>query len=286
MLSFRIRYNASLLGLVVVALGLVTASAQDAPRVLFLSKSAGFQHSAITEKDGQPNHVAKTLQALADAAGAELTATKDASLINAEDLKNYDLVIFYTTGYLTTEGTDGHPPMPETGVADLIDWIEAGGGFMGYHCATDTFHSSDDSPPSEYTKMIGASFLSHGKQFDGAVKVVDPDHPTAASIPADWSKLDEWYKFRNLAKDDIHVIALLDPGAEREKQEQYDVPAYPVIWCRQLGEGRIYYNAMGHREDVWDDPTFQQTVVDAATWALGEGPADAEPNYKEVVPAE
>ena len=269
-----------------LALTSLAAFAQEAPRILFLSKSSGFQHSAITEKDGQPSHVATVLQKLADENGAELTVSKDASLINAENLKNYDLVIFYTTGFLTEPGTDKHPAMPETGVADLIAWIEAGGGFMGFHCATDTFHRSDDSPPTPYTQMIGASFLSHGKQFEGKVEVVDKDHPTAVAIPENWMVNDEWYKFRNLAKDKIHVIALLDPGAEREKQDQYNVPSYPVIWCRQIGDGRVYYNAMGHREDVWDNPLFQQTVVAAAGWALGEGEADADPNYKEVVPAE
>ena len=91
--------------------------------------------------------------------------------------------------------------------------------------------------------------------------------------------------FKNLNTDNIHVIALMDPGEERQAQEMYNVSSYPVIWCSSLGEGRVYYNAMGHREDVWDDPIFQAMVVDAATWALGQGELQAEPNYANVVPS-
>ena len=103
------------IGMTLLVLGAGKALAEDPPRVLFLSKSSGFQHSSITEKDGKPNHVATVLQELADLGGVELTSTKDASLINAENLKNYNLVIFYTTAYLTTLGTDNQPPMGDSG---------------------------------------------------------------------------------------------------------------------------------------------------------------------------
>lgn len=270
--------------LLAYAVSATFAVAQDAPRILFLSKSAGFQHSSIKEKDGKLNHVATVLTELAEANGAELVATKDASLINAENLKNYNLVIFYTTGFLTETGADGQPAMGENGVKELSEWIEAGGGFMGFHCATDTFHTGKQEAPTEYTKMIGASFLTHGAQFEGTLRLVDSSHPVAFNIEDGWTKKDEWYMFRNINTENIHVVALLDPGAEREKQKRYDVPNYPVIWTSAPGDGRVYYNAMGHREDVWDDATFQAMVVDAAGWALGNGETDSEPNYADVVP--
>lgn len=258
------------------------ALAQDAPRILFLSKSSGFQHSVIKPNDSGSNHVADVLQELADAGGAELTTTKDASMINAKTLENFDLVIFYTTLNLTEEGSDGNPPMPESGVQDLKDWIAKGGGFMGYHCASDTFHGKGDEV-TPYIEMLGGEFRGHGKQFRGTVKVVDESHPAAAATPQNWSTLDEWYLFKNLNKDKIHVIATLDAGKERGRQKMYDTPNYAITWVSTLGEGRIYYNAQGHREDVWLDDDFQQTVIAAATWAMGEGPAQADPNYDEVM---
>lgn len=266
----------------------------DAQRVLFLSKSSGFEHSAIKAREDGGNHVADVLKALAEENGAaEFTSTKDASLINAENLTNYDVVIFYTSGDLTEAGGDkskgifagdGNTPMGKDGLKDLIEWIEGGGAFLGFHCASDTFHSSDDEP-SEYVKLLGGEFLVHGAQFTGTVRTVDEDHPAMAGFPQDWKIKDEWYLFKNLNKDRIHVLAVLDAGEERAKQKMYDTPAYPVVWCSAVGEGRVYFNAMGHREDVWTNEQFQQTVVTAAGWALGDGDgdADADPNYSDVV---
>ncbi len=270
----------------VAVAGAIGAGAQDDTiSVLLLTKSSGFEHGCIKEEDGKPGHVQTVMNQLAATTGVELTSTKDASLVNGENLKNYDLVIFYTTGDLTKAGGDGHPPMTKENVDELFDWIKAGGGFMGFHCATDTFgdhwkKGEDDQP---YIEMVGGHFAGHGRQFEGIVKVVDPSHAAIQGIPDGWVSNDEWYVFKKLNTKDMRVLALMDPGAEREKQDMYDIAPYPVVWCSAYGDGRVYYNAMGHREDVWDKPEFQQSVISAATWAMGQADGSTEPNYDEVV---
>lgn len=273
----------------VVALALLLALGAQAagPRVLFLSKSAGFQHSTITSKDGKPSHTDTQLTEIVGGLGGTITCTKDASLVSKDNLKNYDVVIFYTTGDLTTPGTDGQKPMAATGVAELTEWIQGGGGFMGFHCASDTFHPDPQcGPPSAYGKLIGGEFTTHGGQFAGILKTVSPGHPLVANVPADWKIADEWYVLCNYNKENIHVLELLDPGDERAKQEKYNIPAYPIAWCSAQGKGRVYYNAQGHREDVWSNPQFHTVVGDAITWCSGKGELKAEPNYDKVVTAE
>jgi hypothetical protein len=66
---------------------------------------------------------------------------------------------------------------------------------------------------------------------------------------------------------------------------RYDMPNFPIIWCSAVGKGRVYFNALGHREDVWDNPVMQKAIVDAAKWAMGQGPLNADPNFDKVVPA-
>lgn len=252
---------------------------------IFVTKSQGFEHTCIRQENGLPSHVDKILTQLLEPKGVKLLCTKDAELINAENLKNYNIVVFFTQGDISVIGEkDQGKPMGPTGVADLIAWIEAGGAFMGFHCASDTFHTPEGAPVTPFLEMLGGEFLTHGAQFEGTLKVVDTDHPAMANVPQDFKIFDEWYAFRNFNKDKIHVLALLDPGEERTKQDKYNIANYPVIWCRTLGEGRVFYNALGHREDVWENPVFQQHVIDAAMWTLGEGPAGAEPNFTEVVP--
>ena len=264
------------------------STAEEATRVLFLSKSSTFIHSTIQRVDGQPSHLDALFERLAVEHGFEIESTKDAGRVNAQTLKDFDIVFFYTTGDLTKSGTgdggifsgDAEPAMGEAGLKDLLTWIEGGGGFMGYHCASDTFHGPRDGPVSAYIDMLGGEFLTHGpKHFFGTVNVVDPTHPTMRSLPKAWNIRDEWYVHKNYNRDAIHVLALFDPGAEGAAYRVYRREPYPIVWCRTYGEGRVFYNAMGHREDVWGNPVFQQGFIDALNWLVDDLPAQADANF-------
>lgn len=276
----------ALIGLTAVCVS--TAFAQDItpPRILFLSKSEGFEHSPVAVKDGKPSLAESILKQLAQDNGSPFTSTKDASLINADNLKNYDIVCFYTQGDLTKPSKDGGAPMGEKGQADLVEWVKNGGRFIGFHSASDTFHTPAGGEVTPYLKMVGAEFTSHGAQFKGTLKIVDPTHPTMEDVPKDWSFDEEWYLFNHFNTDSMHVLALLDPGEEGAKQDKYRIPPYPVIWCSSFGKGKVYFSALGHREDVWENPIFQKSIVDAATWLMDPNSGGTEPNFDKVVPKE
>jgi len=42
-----------------------------------------------------------------------------------------------------------------------------------------------------------------------------------------------------------------------------------MAWRRDYGGGRVFYTALGHRQEVWQDARFQQHLAGALTWALG-----------------
>src|SRR5579863_10546915 len=92
----------------------VTAS--GAPKkILFFTKSSGFEHSVISWKQGQPSFAEKVLLELGLKNGWEFTFSKDGSKFNPEYLSQFDAVFFYTTGDLCSEGTDKQPPMSPAG---------------------------------------------------------------------------------------------------------------------------------------------------------------------------
>ena len=275
----------SLALMAVVCLTGAAAHAADPPaKMLFLSKSAGFEHSAIKQENGQPSVAEKVLTEVCKGLGIELTCTKDASLITAENLKNYKTVIFYTTGFLTEAGTDGTPPMGENGLKELLDWISAGGSFVGLHSATDSFHSKEGEV-SSYIEMIGGEFETHGQQFKGALRITSPGHPAIASLPVGWAAFEEWYINKNLNTAKMHVLTLLEVGDKtRQRQDKYNIPDYPIIWCRAYGQGRVLYNGLGHNEAVWEADVFKKLLADNLKWAAGEGELKADPNYDQVVP--
>ena len=53
---------------------------RTARRILFFTKSSGFQHSVITRKGGQPAHAERILTALGREHGYEVVASKDGRL--------------------------------------------------------------------------------------------------------------------------------------------------------------------------------------------------------------
>ena len=45
---------------------------------------------------------------------------------------------------------------------------------------------------------------------------------------------------------------------------------YPLAWVHNYGQGRVFYTALGHRNEVWRDPRYQNMLVKAIRWAMGE----------------
>ena len=247
-------------------------------RVLFLTKSSGFEHSAVHREGDRLSYSEQVVTELGARYGFDVVCTKDANLVNAENLKNYDTVMFYTTGDLTKQGDkDKGVPMTEKNRQELLDWIRAGGGFFGSHTVTDTFH--DWTP---FIEMTGGEFASHGEQQYATLKVVDPKFPAVVGMPIEFKFIDEYYvnKNVNLGKS-MRVLIMLE--TEGMKGDMYKIPAYPITWCSNYGKGRVFISALGHREDVWDMPMFQGMVVKALKWTFGDVPGDASPNFQDLI---
>src|SRR6476620_5427499 len=98
-------------------------AAASAPKrkILFFSKSSGYEHSVISYKNGQPSYAEKILLDLGTKNNWEFTFAKDGTNFTPEGLKPFDAVFFYTTGDLTTPGTDKQPQMPANGREVLAD---------------------------------------------------------------------------------------------------------------------------------------------------------------------
>ena len=251
------------------------ARAADAPpkRVLFFTKSSGFQHSVINRhgKD-EPAYAERILIGLGKQHGLDVTASKDGGLFTPERLDAFDAFVFYTTGDLTTPGTDKQPPMPPGGKNALLAAVAGGKGFVGIHSATDTFHSHGTAI-DPYIAMLGGEFVTHGQQQEATSHVVDAKFPGAPA--ADFTIKEEWYALTHFAPD-LHAILMQE--AKGMEGVMYQRPPYPSTWARRQGKGRVFYTSMGHREDVWTDDTFTSLLLGGLGWAVGNAEADVPPN--------
>lgn len=262
-------------------------------KILFFSKSSGFEHSVISYKNGQPSWAEKQLLTIGEKQNWEFTFSKDGSLFSPDYLKQFDAVLFYTTGDLTSPGTDKQPPMTAAGKQALIDYVKNGGAFAGTHSATDTFHTDNESKKGPdryvnhgekadpYVRLIGAEFIKHGAQQSSKNTVIDPKFPGMENLGASFELNEEWYSLKDF-RDDLHVLLLQDAPAM--KGIEYQRPAYPSTWARMEGKGHVFYTSMGHREDVWTNPLFHSVLTGGLSWAMGLTPAEIPANIKETAP--
>jgi type 1 glutamine amidotransferase len=294
--QIRIHIVSLLAALCVINSTATTSSAEEARqphKLLFFHRSAGFEHSVVKEKDGQPCYAETVLRPICEKYHWDLVSTKDGSIFTPDNIKTFSAFLFYTTEDLTAEKmTDGKPiegkPMSKEGKQAFLDAIKNGKGFVGFHCASDTFHSPgprDKTTPIDerdpYIKMLGGEFIIHGSQQPTTMTVVDPKFPGAGELGPGFKMLEEWYSLKNFA-DDLHVILVNETKDMHDKP--YERPPYPATWIRNFGKGRVFYTSMGHREDVWTSPQFQELVVGGITWAVGDVDADTSPNISVVTP--
>ncbi len=244
----------SLVGILLCAsLDLPDASATVKKRkVLYLTHSAGFKHAVLPESE-------KVLKEIGEKSGAfEATVTQDCSLINKASLKQFDAVIFYTTGEL---------PISDEQKQDFMAFIKSGKGFVGIHSATDTFYKW-----AEYGEMIGGYFDQHPWHQEVNVKVEDTKHPATKHLGASFKITDEIYQHKNFSRQNVHVLLSLDassvdltkPNVHRTDKD------FALAWMRNFGKGRVFYTALGHRPEVWNDERFQKLLIGAIKWATGD----------------
>lgn len=251
-------------------------------KLLFFTKSSGYQHGVITRpKSGGLAYAEKIMVDLGKEHGYEVTPSKDGGYFTPEKLAEFDAVVFYTTGDLTTPGTDKQPPMPKNGKETLIQFVESGKGFLGLHCASDTFHGPKNGPTDPYIKMLGGEFEHHGAQQDAKILVADKNFGPIKDLE-DFHFTEEWYILKNFAPD-LHVILIQDTPSMSGKEYKALKP-YPETWARTQGKGRVFYSSMGHREDVWKKPIFEKVLLGGLAWVSGNAKAETKPNLQEATP--
>ena len=93
--------------------------------------------------------------------------------------------------------------------------------------------------------------------------------------------MEEWYSLKEFGPDNHVLLVMETAGMEGS---DYDRPDYPLAWARNYGNGRVWFNAMGHREDVWDAAYFQAMLAGGIRWSGGRVDANIPPNLAEVTP--
>lgn len=224
-------------------------SVEQPDQVLIFSKTAGFRHSSIETGVDAVSRIALNQ-------GYQVTHTEDAGYFTEDSLRRFAAVVF-----LNTTG-DVLDPLQQ---ADFERYIQAGGGYLGIHAASDTEYGWP-----WYGRLVGAYFINHPRIQEAAVEVLDTTHPATAHLPATWTRTDEWYNF-DKAPEHVTVLARLDESSYEGGGMDGN---HPITWYHEYDGGRAFYTAMGHTEETYAEPDFVSMIDGALAWLTDNGGLD------------
>jgi type 1 glutamine amidotransferase len=294
----KIRHTlfAATLALSALALSVTTLTAHKAEaaqaakgkkHLLVVTVTKGFRHGSIPVAE-------ETIQKLGDSTGdwdTDFARTDDEmkAKMTPEALKKYDAVVFAnTTGVL---------PLPDP--QGFLDYIKAGHGFAAMHSGSDTFHEWPGGKPGEvsaYVDMLGGEFLTHHSQCAIDAHVEDSGSPatqtlvkaakgvhvdtqkdlTKETLPitdatggTTWKAYDEIYLLKNNDRTKVHVLLALDKYPNDGSADANKPGEHLIAWVKSYGKGRVFYTELGHRDEMWRDPNYQQHITGGLRFALG-----------------
>ncbi|MES5818696.1 ThuA domain-containing protein [Streptomyces sp. RG80] len=226
-----------------------------APRLLVHTRTTGYRHDSIPAG----------ITALRTLGGFDVDASEDPAALE-QPLDAYAAVVFLSTSgeILTPAGRER-----------LASYVDSGGGFVGIHAAACTEYEWP-----YYGELLGARFDRHPEYQPGKAVIEDREHPATRHLPAVWDFTDEWYDFRTNPRASVRVLASAD-------ESTYDGGGmgddHPLVWCREQGAGRVFYTALGHASEAYEDPDFRAHLLGGIRWAArleGRGPDPGQSSQK------
>jgi type 1 glutamine amidotransferase len=228
-----------------VAVLAVHLAAAEPYRVLIFNKTYKAYH------DKEIPAASAALEALGPAHGFTADIDSDASSFTSAGLKPYKVIVFLNACGEVLDASQQ---------AAFKSYIEGGGSFVGIHATVDC----EKSWPW-FAGLIGASSAGD-KHFEPApIHVVDRNNPATVGLPVDFVHKDQYFRFKNMAKD-LHVVLTVD--GRKLTDLNIEDPAYPAAWYHTYDGGRAFFTSFGH-EGSFDDPLFASHILGAIQWASG-----------------
>ncbi|MCP4640783.1 MAG: ThuA domain-containing protein [bacterium] len=236
------------------------------------------------------------IQAIADSTGAfEAVFTDDMAVFEPDRLADFDAVFFNNANnelFMPPDFKKLSKADQEKALArdarlkeSLVAFVRGGKGLTVLHASLAIFRQWD-----EYGDIIGGRFDNHPWHDTVTLRVEDPDHPLLQAFPeAEFVIRDEIYQVKGPYSRDTHRVLLsLDvekspkPGVAMLHREDKD---FALAWVKPYGNGRIFYNGLGHDHDLFWNPVLLQFLSDGIQFTLGDLDADMTPSARMKKPA-
>jgi cytochrome c len=225
------------------------------PKVLIFSKTTGWRHKSI-----EPG--IEYFSAALSQKGIQVVASEDAKMFNDTDLSTFSAVIFLnTTGDILNS---------QQQVA-MERYIQAGGGFVGIHSATDT---ESEGEWYWYRRLVGGVFAGHpgipSNVQTARIQVLTKDHASTAHLADNFLITDEWYDFKSLSDRRTDLLKVDENSYHGGGHKGY----HPIAWFHDFDGGRSFYTGIGHNADNFSNPDYMQHVLGGIEYAMGNNVRD------------
>jgi cytochrome c len=224
-------------------------------KVLIFSKTTGWRHKSI---EPGIEHFSLALSQK----GIQVVASEDAKMFNDSDLSTFSAIIFLnTTGDILNA---------QQQVA-MERYIQAGGGFVGIHSATDT---ESEGEWYWYRRLVGGVFSGHpnipSNVQKARVQVLTTDHPSTAHLADNFLMTDDWYDFKSLSDRRIDLLKVDEKSYQGGGHKGY----HPIAWYHDFDGGRSFYTGIGHNAENFSNPIYMQHVLGGIEYAIGDNVRD------------
>ena len=82
----------------------------------------------------------------------------------------------------------------------------------------------------------------------------------------EWIRYDEWYNFIRINPKD-KVLLNLDENSYEGGKHGKD---HPIAWYRELDNRKMFYTALGHTEESFQDKTYLQHMLGGILYVLNK----------------
>jgi type 1 glutamine amidotransferase len=241
--ALRFLVPVAIVMLTMVARSPTAPATGQAPRMLLVTATAGFYHDSIPT-------AREVMAQIASELGLDVTYVDTAEELRAvspDALAGYAVIAFVST--------TGELPLSPAQKDALLAAVRQGSGFLGTHSATDTLYEWAD-----YGSLVGAYFKEHPWTQSARIVSEESSHPIMAGVDPEHTMLEEYYTFRSNPRPNVNVLLSLDAASVAATGD------HPLAWWSSVGQGRVYYNALGHFPETWRDPWYRQQLRNALRW--------------------
>jgi len=198
----------------------------------------------------QPKETAEILASDLKSAGFEVAQSDRLdSFVVGTRLKTFDLIVpHWTAGQLTGAQENS-----------LVQAIESGVGMGGIHGGMgDAFRSAVG-----YQFMTGGQFVAHpdnGKDY--VVRIVQPGDPIVAGLKDFAVHSEQYYMHVDPSNEVLATTTFQTVSAP-----WVNGTVMPVVWKRHYGQGRVFYQSVGHSIQELLIPEVREITRRGLLWA-------------------